>query len=172
MRYLLLAVLLLLAACSSNTNDTQIGPSIYGRALLKNVNFDVYEGAHDADQELVDAAHHVSRTLDDLARVQFAEAKGKPLADEPDPAKIGLADLGSVDWSGPVEPIIKQLAQASNYKLRVLGTRPAIPVLVSVQKQNASFAEIIRDIKYQIHQQAALQIYPKTHYIEIRYNKV
>lgn len=171
MRQLLALCFLVIAACSNNSNETQIGPSIYGNSLLKNINLDVYEGAHDAEQELVEAAHHVSRTLDDLARVQYSEHKPEDLKDTINPEQLGMTDLGSIDWSGPVEPIIKQLAQASKYKLRVLGVKPAVPILVSINKQNASLAEIIRDITYQVHQNAVIQIYPKSRIIEIRYLK-
>lgn len=170
---ILIPTLIALAACSnSNLDNTSVGPTIYGRSLLKNVNFDVYEGVHDADQELVDAAHQVSHTLDDLSRVQYAESKVKKIPDMKSAAKSGLSDLGSVDWSGPVEPLLKQLTKAGKYKLRVLGSRPAIPILITVNKSNASLAEIVRDITYQVHQQASIEIYPKSHTIEIRYHKV
>lgn len=171
MRQVILLCTLILAACSSSGSDVQVGPSIYGRDLLKNVNFDVYEGAHDAEQELVDAAHHVSRTLDDLARVQYSESNPEKMKDETSAEKLGMSDLGSVDWSGPVEPIVRQIAKASNYRVRVLGNKPAIPVLITIKKTNASLAEIIRDIKYQANKNAKIQIYPKSHVIEIRYLK-
>ena len=172
-KLILIAFLISLAACSSRDMDeTSVGPTIYGRSLLKNVNFDVYEGAHDADQELVDAAHQVSTTLDELSRIQYAETKEKDLPEAPNAEKLGLADLGTVDWSGPVEPLLKQLAKASNYKIRVLGKRPAIPVLITVNKNNATLAEIMRDIMYQAGKQANIQIYPKSHIIELRYHKV
>lgn len=168
-----IATTLMLCSCSSRSiDDTSIGPTIYGRSLLKNVNFDVYEGAHDADQELVDAAHQVSKTLDDLSRVQYSQVKESDLPVELDADKIGLADLGTVDWSGPVEPMLKQLAKASNYKIRIMGRKPAIPVLISVNKTNATLAEIIRDITYQAGKQASIQIYPKSHTIELRYHQI
>lgn len=171
--FLFASIILLVTACSNNTlDDTQIGPTIYGRSLLKNVNFDVYEGAHDADQELVDAAHQVSATLGELSRIQYSQVKEKDLPDQLNPEKLGLADLGTIDWSGPVEPIVKQIAKASNYHLRVIGKRPAIPVLVTINKENATLAEIMRDITYQAGKQANIQIYAKSHIIELRYHKV
>lgn len=173
MRFALLIISsFLLCSCSNNSDESNIGPSIYGRSLLKNVNYDVYEGAHDADQELVDAAHQVSKSLDDLARIEYSNSKVKRIKDQTNADKLGMSDLGTIDWSGPVEPILKQLAMASHYKLRVLGNRPAIPVLINVNKSNASVAEIVRDITYQVHKQATIQIYPKSHTIELRYHKV
>jgi defect-in-organelle-trafficking protein DotD len=89
----------------------------------------------------------------------------------PNPASYGMAQLTSIDWSGPVEPLVKQLAQASEYRLRVLGTHPAIPVLVTLNEKNIMLADAIRDVGYQCGRRATVVIYPDTRVIELRYAK-
>ncbi len=41
----------------------------------------------------------------------------------PNPASYGMAQQVSIDWSGPVEPLLKQLANASGYRLRSIGAK-------------------------------------------------
>jgi defect-in-organelle-trafficking protein DotD len=82
-----------------------------------------------------------------------------------------MAGLTSIDWSGPVEPLLHQIAQSTNYRLRVLGTRPGIPVLVSVYDKNMMMADILRDVGYQCGRRAAVVVYPESRVIELRYAK-
>ena len=38
-----------------------------------------------------------------------------------------MGGVTSIDWSGPIEPLLRQIAHASDYRLRVLGTRSGYP---------------------------------------------
>jgi defect-in-organelle-trafficking protein DotD len=82
-----------------------------------------------------------------------------------------MAGLTSVDWSGPVEPLVQQLANVGNYQLRVLGKKPAIPVLVSVYDKNTMLADVIRDVGYQCGRRATIVVFPESRVIELRYAK-
>lgn len=73
---------------------------------------------------LAEASYSVSRSLVDLAAVAEASHPLPNLAPPPSPASYGMGGITSVDWSGPVEPLLKQIAMAANYRLRVLGTPP------------------------------------------------
>lgn len=103
----------------------------------------------DADNSLAEASYSVSRSMVDLAESAQAAHPTPPLTPPPSPASYGMGGITSVDWSGPIEPLVQQLGKASNYRVRVLGTRPAIPVIVTVNVKNAMLGDILRDVGYQ-----------------------
>lgn len=123
----------------------------------------------DATVKLAEAADSISNSLLDLARIQAVAtppAKGKSL---PNPATYGMQSRASVDWAGPVAPIVEKIATASNYKVRILGKAPAIPVLISLSAKNAPLADILRDVDFQAGKKANIVVYPKSRVIELRY---
>lgn len=120
---------------------------------------------------LAEASYSVSRSIVDLAETAQAAHPLPNLAPAPSPATYGMDGLTSVDWSGPVEPLLKQLANASNYRLLVLGTPPAIPVLVTVYSQNQMLGDVLRDTGYQCGRRASVIVFPRDRIIELRYAK-
>lgn len=120
---------------------------------------------------LAEASYSVSRSIVDLAETAQAAHPLPALAPPPSPASYGMGGLTSIDWSGPIEPLLKQIAIASNYRLRILGTEPAIPVLVTVFTKNAMLGDVLRDVGYQGGRRAAVVVYPDSRVIELRYAK-
>lgn len=120
---------------------------------------------------MAEAATSVTSSLQTLEGIRKAEnpAYQKNL---PNPSTYNMNQLSSVDWTGPIEPLVKRLAKASNYRFRVLGTAPAIPVIVSISDKNVSLAEILRDADYQAGKKADIVVYTKSRTIELRYRKV
>lgn len=124
-----------------------------------------------ADVSLAEASYSVSRSISSLSEIAQASRPLPTLESPPNPASYGMGELTSVDWSGPVEPLLIQLANASNYRLRVLGRKPAIPVLVSVYDKNMMLADILRDVGFQCGRRANVIIFPDSRVIELRYAK-
>lgn len=124
-----------------------------------------------ADTSLAEASYSVSRSITSLSEIAQASRPLPALDPPPSAASYGMAQLTSVDWSGPVEPLIKQLADSSNYKLRVLGTHPAIPVIVTIYSKNTMLADILRDIGYQCGRRANVVVFPDSRVIELSYAK-
>lgn len=118
---------------------------------------------------LTEAAASVSQSLVQLAAIEQAANPMARVAAEPDPASYGMGQPASVDWSGPVGPLVEQLANATGYRVRVLGTAPAIPILVTINEHNAPVADILRDTAFQTGKRAAILVFPQTRIIEIRY---
>lgn len=120
---------------------------------------------------LAEASYAVSRSIVDLAETAQSAHPLPDLAPPPSPATYGMAGLTSIDWSGPVEPVVRQIARAANYRVRVLGTAPAIPVLITLYERNAMLGDILRDVGYQCGRRAAVVVFPESRVIEIRYAK-
>jgi defect-in-organelle-trafficking protein DotD len=123
------------------------------------------------DVALAEASYSVSRSIVSLSEIAQSARPAPTMDPPPNPASYGMAGLTSVDWSGPVEPLIKQLTDASNYRLRVLGSKPAIPLLVSVYTKNMMVADLLRDIGYQCGRRATVVIFPDSRVVELRYAK-
>ncbi len=123
------------------------------------------------ESTLAEASYSVSRSVADLSESAQAAHPLPDIAPAPSPASYGMGGVTSVDWSGPVEPLLKQIASAADYRLRVLGTAPAIPVLVTINARNALLGDILRDTGYQCGRRASVYIFPDSRVIELRYAK-
>lgn len=88
------------------------------------------------------------------------------------PSSYNLQARASVDWSGPIEELTNRLAKAANYRLRVLGKEPSVPVVISINAKDESLAQILRDVDYQAGQKAYIHVYPNRQVVELRYAKV
>ena len=125
-----------------------------------------------AQAEVAEAATNASGSLDELSAIDLANSSpsARNRIQQPwNPAAIGMTQLASVDWNGPVEPILNKIAAATGYRLRVLGIQPPIPVLVIVNAQNEMLSDILRDVMYQVHNKASIKVYPRAHVLELRY---
>ena len=120
---------------------------------------------------LVEASYSVSRSVVDLAETAQAAHPLPKLDPPPSPASYNMGGLTTIDWSGPVEPLINQIARAANYRVRVLGTVPAIPVIVTIYTKNAMLGDILRDVGYQCGRRASVVVFPGSRVIELRYAK-
>jgi defect-in-organelle-trafficking protein DotD len=122
-----------------------------------------------ANIQMSQAATTVSNSLTDIGSMQRATTPPLAMKNLPDPNTYNMDALGSVDWSGPVEPIVQQIANASHYKVVILGKPPAIPVLVSITEKNMPLGYILRDIDFQCANKANIVVFPERRVIELRY---
>jgi defect-in-organelle-trafficking protein DotD len=148
----------LLAGCSSTQNlSSSITPSINPQS-------------DDAAIQLAEAARSVSQSLNELKTIE--KASNPPAKPLPYPTASGLEKIiASVDWSGPIEPLLERIAKLANYKLEVIGHRPAIPVLVTISSQNTPLSYIVRNANLQAGVKANIAVYPGIQTIELRYAK-
>jgi defect in organelle trafficking protein DotD len=156
MKIRLLAIIgccFLLGACASNPS-TQTNEAA---------------STQDAYAALAEAAGSVSQSLTRLGETEQAAYPPVSVSEPPSPASYGMAIPTSIEWSGPVQPVVLQIANATNYKLQVLGKAPSIPIIVSVSAKNATMGDVLRDIGYQCGNHANIVIFPSTHLIELRY---
>lgn len=125
----------------------------------------------DASIKLAEAAHAVSQSLNELKELEKASSPPitKPL---PYPSASGLVKtIASVDWSGPIEPLLQRIAKLAHFHLEIIGQRPAVPVLVTISSQNTPLNYIIRNANLQAGQNANIDVYPGIKTIELRYAK-
>ena len=122
----------------------------------------------DAQAQLAEAATSVGKSLQQLSAMQMAVNPQAALP-EIDAKTTGMTQMASLDWNGPVLPLVEQIAKATGYKVRILGDEPAIPVIVSISVNNQVMADILRNVTYQVQNKAAIKVYPAQRIIELRY---
>lgn len=141
------------------------GGGIYMKPPLNNP-------SDDATIKLAQAASSVSDSMLEMQRIEkviIPQSKDNTLTI---PNAYNLQSRASVDWSGPIEEVTLRVARAAHFRLRVLGTEPAVPVLISLNSKDMSLAEILRDIDYQAGKKANIYVYPNSQVVELRYAKI
>jgi len=160
-------------ACLAALGLTACGPSNHNYMLLKYVTTDsapVQAVDKNAQAQIASAASSVSQNIQNLNEMSLATHKHVQMPTPVNAAHVGMAQVVSVSWHGPVQPLLKQVAQGSHYKLRVLGTAPSIPLLVNVNAENKTLADVLRDATFQVAKEATVKLYPKQRIIELRYH--
>jgi defect in organelle trafficking protein DotD len=120
--------------------------------------------------DLADAAIAATDSLEQLAAL---DAERKVVRVEPQTQEqidYHMHQLASVDWSGPAEPLIRRLAQAVDYHVRVIGKAPPHVIIVNISKRNVTVGELLRDVALQIHRDADVVVFPQSKLIEIHYH--
>ena len=121
--------------------------------------------------QLAEAAATVSQSLISLAQIQQAATPAKrPLA-PPIPSSYGMGEKVSINWYGPVGPLVAKISELTHYNLRVLGTPPAIPIVVTISEKDIPIGTILQNAGYQSGKRADIIVYPSTKVIELRYAK-
>ena len=127
---------------------------------------------NDIAAELLAAAKSVESSLALLARNQ--DDSNIPLLNTaplltPEGGMSGTADI---DWTGPIEPLVRKLADMTDYKLKILGNAPAIPIIVSISQDKAIIADILKNAGMQAGKRANIVVFPANRVIEVRYANI
>ena len=162
---LLIPTLFLLASCSSGKKIVDLNLK-----YLPANEVPAQIADEQAQAQLAEAATAVGQSLQELSAVQMTVHPPQKLQKPFNPQAIGMDKLASISWTGPVKPLLVKIAQATNYKLRVIGRKPNLPVLVSMNIHNKPIADILRNVTYQVVMKANIAVYPKTRTIELRYH--
>lgn len=123
----------------------------------------------DASIKLAEAANAVSNSMLQMVKTEKVIIPPKVDNTLTIPNSSNLQTHASVDWSGPIAELTEQIARAAHYNIRILGTAPAIPILVSLNLQDTSLADILRNIDYQAGNKASIHVYPNNKVVELRY---
>jgi len=117
------------------------------------------------------AVDKASAALQTLAAVEQARNPGANLQLPPS-APVELRRIVSVDWTGPIEPIARTLADRAGYQMQVNGDRPPVPVVISLIAREKSVIEVLRDVGLQAGQRADVVVDPSRRLVELNYAPV
>lgn len=117
---------------------------------------------------LAESADRASLALETLAAVERAKTPNSTVAPiENVPTE--LARAMTVNWVGPIEPITKTLADRAGYGFKVLGNKPAVDVVVSIDSENQKVVDILRDIGLQLGMRGDVKVDARNRMIEVSY---
>ena len=142
-----------------------------GCSSYKSIRPPTNDPSDDATIKLAQAASSVSDSMLEVARIEKELIPQKQANTINIPTTYNLQARVSVDWSGPIEELTARIAKAAHYRLRFLGKKPAIPILISLNAQDESLVEVLRNIDYQAGKKATIYVFPKSKAIELRYAK-
>lgn len=126
----------------------------------------------DVEYQLMKSALSVEDSLRTLAATQEVYNKSALNTDILTTPEAGMGHLASLDWSGPIEPLLQTIGEMSNYRVKVLGPTPAIPLIVTISCRERMVADILKDAGLQAGKRANLVVYPTSRIIELRYNPI
>jgi defect-in-organelle-trafficking protein DotD len=133
----------------------------------------VTEVDRNTQAQLAQASVSVDKSLQQLSAIKIATHPQIKMAAPVNPKQLGMEQMSSIAWNGPIEPLLQKIAVAAHYKLKVLGVAPAIPIIVSVDARNVPLADILRDVTFQAQNKARIVVYPgrsaASRVIELRY---
>lgn len=122
------------------------------------------------EAELYQAAASVEKSLAVIAESKLSE---QPALIDTTPlitAEGGMGGTINLDWVGPIAPLLQKMAEVSNYRLKILGKEPSIPVIVSITNKNAVVADVVKNASLQAKAKANVMVFPESRVIELRYN--
>ncbi len=123
----------------------------------------------DVEYQLMRSAMSVENSVKTLAATKDIYAKNAINTDILVTPQGGMGGLASLDWSGPIEPLLEKVAEMTRYRVKVLGPIPAIPLIVTISSRERVVADILKDAGLQAGKRANLVVYPTSRIIELRY---
>lgn len=117
---------------------------------------------------LADAADRSSTALQTLAAIEqqrTPDVAVAPIADAPPELQRAI----TINWVGPVEPILKLLADRAGYGFQTVGRAPPVAAIVSVDAENKPVIEVMRSIGLQLGVRADVSVDGTRRMVEIHY---
>lgn len=163
---LLLPLSILLVGCSSSPRTVKLDLTYVTKGSVPVNSID-----KSAQANMAESSTSISHSLQELAAIKQASHPDLRIPNTYNAGELHMTQRTSINWTGPVEPLLKKVAKAGHYKLVVVGAKPVIPVLVAIDKRNKPLADVFHDIRYQVVDKAQILIFPAKNVIELRYMK-
>lgn len=157
-------VFILLAGCG--TLDDEFAEE--GAQTSINIIPPVSTDPDDTESAIAEAARAATASIQRLAQLQYA-AQPEPEETFRQEFSVELSGLASVEYTGPCEPLIEQIARTANVHVSKIGSPTATAIIVAISAKSAPLSEIIQNIAYQVQSHARISFNTETKVIEIQY---
>lgn len=164
MRSLVLAVVLSVAlAAGGCAPESQEKPKVSGPPKST------------VEDRLTVAAEKAAAALGTLAEIEQA-LQGPSSASAPTDFAVVPVELAqkvtiAPAWVGPLEPLVRRLAERADFKFQVVGLRPKTPLVVRLEATERPLVDLLRDIGLQVGGKADIVVdaSPGHRVFEVRY---
>ncbi len=120
---------------------------------------------------LAEAADKASNALETLAAVEQSRAPAiavEPIHNAPPELRRAM----TINWIGPAEPLLKQLADRASYSFITVGDKPPVPLVVNIDKENTPVIDIMRSAGLQLGLRADVKVDSIQKMVELHYAPV
>lgn len=119
--------------------------------------------------QLTTAAKSIERSLFVLAAAKESDSPPVLLTAPLITPEGGMGNTADIDWTGPIGPLVEKIAAMTDYRVKVLGNEPAIPIIVTITAKRGVIAEILQNASFQVARRAHIVVFPCSRVIELRY---
>lgn len=154
-----------------------LGASLAAIAILAGCavpNNNVSKPIPGVDDRIAEAVETSANANSAIAQVEVATAKPKRAGPGMTvPASVVLPDESvqpvTVDWQGPIEPFLHQMAGRAGYAFRTTGRKPVNPMMITLVAEEEPLFGVVRRAGAMAHGYADIGFNPTAKLIEIRY---
>lgn len=120
---------------------------------------------------LAEAADKASNALEELAAIE--QSRSPAVAVQPiHNAPPELTRAMTITWIGPVEQLLKKLADRASYTYIAVGDKPPSPLVVSIDVENKPVIDILRDAGLQLGVRGDVKVDSTRRMVELHYAPV
>lgn len=109
---------------------------------------------------LARSAQRAATAQETLAALERARVRPAPTALDETTLPPELQRLTSVEWSGPGEEAVRQIAREIGYEFRATGNPPPIPAMIHISRLEVPVAKALEEIGHQVHPRAEVIVDP------------
>ncbi len=160
-----LVIALLLGGCSSDDSESGGAKDPLLSSIV--IKAPISKPDNDAVYQLTEATKSVSASIAKLAEIQRAQHPDYYKTPH-NVVKAPVSATVSMNYIGPIEPLLRKLAKSSHLKYGKLGKQNGSPIIVSIDAKNSSLADVVKDIAYQAQNHAVVEV-TKSGVLQIRY---
>lgn len=118
-----------------------------------------------------DHAEQIEKDLSLLSKIK--QQQNKKILDQAKVHKVprskGFDNTISINWSGPVEPLIRMIADRVSYKFRISGKKPINPMLVNIRSIDQPVFKVLEEIGWQAGEKVGVVVDENSSTIQVVY---
>jgi defect-in-organelle-trafficking protein DotD len=117
---------------------------------------------------LADAADRSSNALQTLAAIEQQRTPAVAMAPIHN-APPELMRAITISWVGPIEPILKTLADRASYGFKIVGQAPPVASVVTLNVENKPVIEVLQNLGLQLGVRANVNVDAVNRVVELQY---
>ena len=120
---------------------------------------------------LAEAADKASNALESLAAVEQSRAPAvavQPIHNAPPELRRAM----TINWIGPADALLKQLADRASYSFVSVGAKSPVPLVVNIDAENKPVIDLLRSVGLQLGMRADVKVDSVKKMVELHYAPV